>query len=522
MPTNLQETSDDHGSRGVPATTGDPLVTASSAPRPLFPTDMLPQGFVWRLALFLLTLTAIRLLTVYYAGTDLFFDEAQYWDWSRDLAWGYYSKPPLIGWLIRGATEICGNGEACIRAVSPLMHTATSIMVFLLARKLFDERFGFWTAVVFATLPGISLSSTLISTDVPLLFFWAAALLCLVKLLETRAWLWAVWLGLSLGVGLLAKYAMVYFFLGLAVYLVLSPRARWLLVNARGASVLLIAAALLAPNIAWNLENGFATLSHTADNANWSGSLGNPVQALEFFGAQFGVFGPILFGILIWATWRALREGWSDPYRLLLCFSIPIILLITVQAFLSRAHANWAAVAYVPAAVLVTALMVERSARGWYAASFIIHAVVIAAISLGTVFAGQFTLPGGADPFARVLGWRAIAQATEDRAVRGNFAAVMTDRRALSAELTYYLRDTGLPVVSWRDDGPPSDHFEMTRPIAPDTPEPILFVTRRAEIGGIGERFDRVTKLARQTFAAGQSRSRTLHFYRLEGFRLAN
>ena len=142
-------------------------------------------------------------------------------------------------------------------------------MVFLLARKLFDERFGFWSAVVFATLPGVSLSSTLISTDVPLLFFWAAALFCLVKLLETRAWTWSVLLGLALGFGLLAKYAMVYFLLGLVVYMALMPRARWLLVSPRGLLALAIGLALLAPNVLWNWQNGFATFSHTAANANW-------------------------------------------------------------------------------------------------------------------------------------------------------------------------------------------------------------------------------------------------------------
>lgn len=518
MQTHLPDTSATHHEQRLPHGRPRPGLAASD-PRPVFPVDMLPQGFIWRLVVFLVALTVIRLATVAFSGTDLFFDEAQYWAWSRELAWGYYSKPPLIGWMIRAATEICGNGEACIRAVSPIMHTATSVMVFLLTRKLFDARFGFWAAVVFATLPGISLSSTLISTDVPLLFFWATALLCLVKLLETRSWGWSIALGVAVGIGLLAKYAMIYFFLGLAVYMLLSPRARWLLADLRGALVLVMAAGLLAPNILWNLEHGFATFSHTADNANWSGSLGDPVEALEFFGAQFGVFGPLLFGILIWATWRAVREGWGDPYRLLLCFAVPIILLITVQAFLSRAHANWAAVAYVSASVLVAALMVERSARGWYAASFTIHVVALAAVSLGTVFAGQFALPGGKDPFARVLGWQAISRATQTRIERGDFAAIMTDRRSLSAEFIYYLRDSDIPLVSWRGSGPPRDHFEMTRPITMQTPDPILLVTRHGKIGSIGARFTSVEKLGRERFAAGPTQSRTLHFFRLEGLR---
>lgn len=505
----------------LPALGRSPEASVRSEPRPLFPVDMLPRGFVWRLAVFLAILGGIRLAAVYFAQTDLFFDEAQYWAWSRDLAWGYYSKPPVIGWLIRGATEVCGNGEACIRAISPLIHTATSTMVFLLARKLFDERFGFWSAVVFATLPGISLSSTLISTDVPLLFFWTCALFCLVKLLETRGWTWAVLLGLAVGAGLLAKYAMVYFLLGLAVYMALTPRARWLLTSPRGLLAFVIALGLLAPNILWNLHNGFATISHTADNANWQGSLFNPLKALEFFGAQFGVFGPILFGILMVATWRAVRDGWGDPYRFLLCFSVPIILLITLQALLSRAHANWAATAYVSASVLVAALMVERSARRLYATSFLIHFAALVAVSLGAILAGQFALPGGADPYARTLGWQAAAEAVRTRVADDGYRAVMTDRRAFAAELLYYLRDAQVEIVSWRGQMPPRDHFEMTRPITAETPEPILLVTRSRDISKITARFETATPLGTQEIPAGPTRTRSIRFHRLEGFRPA-
>ena len=58
----------------------------------------------WLLAI-LGALLVIRLFVLYFAKTDLFFDEAQYWWWSRDLAFGYFSKPPLIAWLIRLATD---------------------------------------------------------------------------------------------------------------------------------------------------------------------------------------------------------------------------------------------------------------------------------------------------------------------------------------------------------------------------------------------------------------------------------
>ena len=43
-------------------------------------------------------LLAIRLLGLVFAETDLFFDEAQYCSWSRDLAFGYFSKPAAVAY----------------------------------------------------------------------------------------------------------------------------------------------------------------------------------------------------------------------------------------------------------------------------------------------------------------------------------------------------------------------------------------------------------------------------------------
>jgi 4-amino-4-deoxy-L-arabinose transferase-like glycosyltransferase len=169
------------------------------------------------LVVLLLAILAVRIIALAVSHAELFFDEAQYWFWSRELAFGYYSKPPLIGWIIRGATEICGHGEACIRAPSPLFHAATAMLVYAIGHALYDARIGFWAGLTYATLPGVSLSSSLISTDAPLLFFVALGVLALARMRHDGSWLWALALGAAIGFGLLAKYAMSYFLLGLAI-----------------------------------------------------------------------------------------------------------------------------------------------------------------------------------------------------------------------------------------------------------------------------------------------------------------
>ena len=482
-------------------------------------------GWISVLLAVLGALLAVRLVALSVNATDLFFDEAQYWSWSLEPAFGYYSKPPLIAWVIRAAADTCGVSEFCVRLPSPIIHSATALAIHGVGAHLYGRQVGFWSAVVFATLPGVSLSSGIISTDVPLLFFWAVALYAFVRMLDTDRWWPALLLGLAIGLGLNAKYAMVYFVISAALAMLILPERRCLLRDARIYTALLVGLLLVAPNLLWNAENSFATFAHTADNANWTGPLVNPGKALEFFGAQFGVFGPVLFGALLVISVRAWRYGLPPPDRLLLAFALPVIVIVTAQAFLSRAHANWAAVSYVSATVLVTATLVREASWRWLKGSLALHLAILAALGLATAAAGSFRLPGGNDPFARTLGWRALAEETaavlaKARQAGRPFGAVLTDDRAITAELLYYMRDEPTPVYAWHDRGTrPRDHYELSRAYRKGLPEPVLLVGLRRSAGKAGESFAFAETVATREVPAGSGRGRRVMFFRLEGFK---
>src|SRR4051812_4396840 len=87
----------------------------------------------------LVVLTIVRVIGLHTSVVDLFFDEAQYWAWSRDLAFGYFPKPPLLAWIIAASDTVCGSGEACVRITSPLFYFGTSLVVYAIARELYDR-----------------------------------------------------------------------------------------------------------------------------------------------------------------------------------------------------------------------------------------------------------------------------------------------------------------------------------------------------------------------------------------------
>src|SRR5256885_13616097 len=73
---------------------------------------MPPKVGPYRLTAALLIVAAAVLRLLYLAfdcPLDLAPDEAHYWDWSRHLDWSYYSKGPLVAWLIRLSCALFGD-----------------------------------------------------------------------------------------------------------------------------------------------------------------------------------------------------------------------------------------------------------------------------------------------------------------------------------------------------------------------------------------------------------------------------
>jgi 4-amino-4-deoxy-L-arabinose transferase-like glycosyltransferase len=487
-------------------------------------TSLLPSK-IWtkpdiELAVILLgLLTAVRVIGLHFSVVDLFYDESQYWAWAQEPAFGYVSKPPLLAWIIAATDHVCGNSEACIRTPMPVFYFGTCLVVYAIASELYDARIGFFAAISLALAPGISFSSRIVSTDVPLLFFWTLALLAYVKLLTQRKWYWIVLLGVSLGLGLLAKYAMVYFVLGVALAAWLEEDARRLWRRSDPWIALLIALLLLAPNIWWNAEHHFATVGEVGNNIKGDGLKFNPVRALEFVASQFGVLGVILFAVLLAAIVRFASPKMSRADRLMLAFAIPPLALITAVAWITHANANWAATAFISGTIVATATLVQARAWKWLAASIAIGIVAQVLLLAGDPFAARAHLPVVGDVYSRTMGWRSFAEQTGALARSVGARSIVTDIHFETASLLYYWRNQPERIFAWLNEPWPQDSFELNHPFTSDTPQPILYVTACFNKVPLGDYFRDVEPLGRIVAPSGP---RTAHFfeaYKLDGLR---
>ena len=100
-------------------------------------------------------LLALRILLLAVSPLNLYADEAQYWRWGETLDWGYYSKPPMIAWLIHAVTSVLGNSEWAVRLPAPFLHTLGAVFLFHLGRDMYDGRTGMLAALGYALMPAV-------------------------------------------------------------------------------------------------------------------------------------------------------------------------------------------------------------------------------------------------------------------------------------------------------------------------------------------------------------------------------
>lgn len=430
-----------------------------------------PERWVGPALAVVAAVTLLRLLALAFDRTDLFVDEVQYWLWGQRLDFGYYSKPPLIGWVIRLVTDLAGSDAPFwVRMPGALFHAATAMVLAALAARIIGRSGAIWTAALYVTLPFTAVGTVLISTDTIMAPFFALALLFFWRCGEDRRILWAIAAGAAIGAAFLAKYAAIYFLIGagLAMALVPARRIGW----ANLAAMVVAFAVVAAPNVIWNLTHKLATVEHTMDNVGWvrGGAALNWGSMAEFVASQFAVFGPVAMAALLVGY---LRRG-ADA-RALMVLSVPPLIAVTVQALLGKAYANWAVAAYFAGTVL--AVMVLPRAGRWAALG--LNLVVATAIPVLTVLAPAPEV-NGQPLLNRYLGRAELSQRILALA-RAEGIPVYAEDRDILADLFYTGRDAGVTVYAPRAGDRPRNYYEQNFPL-PDGFDGRLLVIRRAPI----------------------------------------
>ncbi len=428
--------------------------------------------------LVLLTVTLFRIWFLYCLKLDLSPDEAYYWDWSRHLSWGYYSKPPMVAWLIWFFSSMLGHSSFAVRLPAALLGSVTIVCLYFLGKWMFNVRIGFWAAMGFLATLGSALASMIMTIDAPLLCFWSLSMAATWKAWRSsledhgRSTSWWLLAGFVTGLGILSKQTMAGFTIGMILFLLLSMEGRRLLTSRFPWIWLITQALVIFPVLVWNYHHGWITFQHTAHHFK-PASAGFPdfQTFFELMGSQLGIVTPIIFVLIIVFSlcllWQLVcgmlqrkslhLQAHEHVRAYLLVFGILPLLAVFILALRQRINANWPAPFYLSSAILVSSWAMGgldcRSAvdrlRKFFVPGIGLGLALVAAFYLLPVALNTFDLAGSRlDPTVRLRGWHELgleAGRLLEQFPSPGKAFVVARRRQTASELAFYM--PGQPEV---------------------------------------------------------------------------
>jgi membrane-associated phospholipid phosphatase len=440
------------------------------------------------LFIFLLVFSLFRIYYIQNGPLDLGPDEAHYWEWSRRLDLSYYSKGPVIAYLIYLSTSIFGDTVFGIRIMAVIFSALSSILLYSLGKNLYDEKVGLSSAILMQIVPLFSAFGVLFTIDSPFIFFWILSLYLFWKATNSQqsrvppthpspsrgegkggGGTYWVLLGLSIGLGLLTKYTMVFFYPCAFLFLLLSKEYRRLLLTTKGPYIaFIISLIVFSPVIIWNANHDWITFKHTAGQAHIAEGIRISLKSFfEFLGSQFGVITPLLLILMVVSVWR-LREKREGAF--LFWFLIPVIVFFLLKSIQAKVQANWALPGYISGIIAFSAFYMrnlipphpplEKEAKEDFQRNHFYHGIkgkkILVAIAVATSlsitavahYPSIINLPVKQDPTARLRGWKELgAEVTKiHKQMSVNRPVfIFSDRYQVSSELAFYVK--GHPVT---------------------------------------------------------------------------
>ena len=439
---------------------------------------------------------------------DLSADEAHYWDWSRHLDWSYYSKGPLVAYLIRGSCELTepialswtGQGMLAVRLPAVVCGGLLLLSLYILTALVFRrESLALAMVAIALTLPPITAMSEIMTIDAPYICCWSWALVFgYLALFRQRRWAWPA-TGLAIALGILAKQTMVLWIPSLVLFLLFTPGWRRLLLRP-GFWVMTLTAALGGlPMIFWNAQHDWVTFKHLATHAGDDGL--HWLGPLSYVGTQFALF--LGYWFVIWCCGMWVARPWKtdketrrqgdketgaktpcllvslspclltderDKLRYLWWMSLPMFLFFLAFSIKNGGgEPNWPATAYLSGLVLSVGWLTQQlqDRRRWYRLTGRMLLLFFCGLGLGMTLLIHYSpmvypllarITGPAtdknpmpirrvDPTCRLRGWSTLSKKVDElrQKLHGREFVIAAEHWSLPGEIAFYCQ--GRPTV---------------------------------------------------------------------------
>ncbi len=320
----------------------------------------------------------LNLLQAYF--TDLIYDEAYYWYYAKELAWGYFDHPPMVAFIIK-LGNLFFNSELGVRFISCILSVGT---VFILWRTIDHPKKNSFIPHFFILV----FSMTLVNAygfftlpDTPLLFLLALFLLVYKNFIRNPNLKWSLALGVCMALLMYSKYhaALIIIFVFFSNIALVRNKYAWISV--------LTSLICYLPHLIWLYEKNFVTIRYHIYE--------RPNRGYEFGDFTLGFFINliVIFGLTFPWIYRALikfkKEDLFD--RALLFITYGFIVFFFLSSFNRRIQTQWLIAICIPLVIIVYRYLLEdKVTRLWILRMGIANVVILLYLRIGLAYAPLF------------------------------------------------------------------------------------------------------------------------------------
>ena len=423
------------------------------------PKDTADDEQRWLQSALVLIVCAFALRLVFFGSMEVIPQEAYYWNYAQHLSPGYLDHPPLVAATIWSGEWLFGHSEAGTR-IGAIFYGLLFIGIFYrYARLQVDTGSALLACALAVCLPYFFMGSGfLITPDAPLTLSWVMALYFFHRALvnnEKNAW---YGVGFAMGLGMLSKYSIALLAPAAAVFILLDPQARRVLLCKEPYLGVVVAIIVFTPVIYWNATHDWASFSFQT-----SGRFDEePKLYLDMMlGNIMAIVTPLPLLALPWLFARRFTtrpdtgEHDDSPFNARTRLFIGCFLLVPMSVFAWNAlkyepRYNWTGPLWITLLPLLAWLIINTDRLRWRPLAgglkvlgkpllfslLCLYALLLHFLAIG--------LPGVDYPrgMARLVGWPEVARSLEKLRdtlpEKDNVAIAGLDKYFIASKLSYY------------------------------------------------------------------------------------
>lgn len=319
---------------------------------------------------FLFIFFIINFLQSYF--TRLFEDEAYYWVWSKNLAFGYFDHPPMVALWVK-ISSFFFDGELGVRFFSIISFTLMLIIIWKIIDIPKKQNYVWLYFLLVVSTALLNVYGFITTPDTPLLLFVALFLYAYKLFLKKESWFHVFLLGFSMAAMLYSKYhgVLVIFFVVLSNLSLLKNRKIWI--------AGFLGFVLFLPHLYWQYVNDFPSFRyHLMERSKKPYDISFSIMHIV---NQIVIVG-ITFPLIYRAFFKQKTKSKFDKSLKYLVYGF--IIFFFISSFSTNPQAQWTGVILIPLIILTfTYFIKNEKARKWL---IIIGSIQFVIILIARVF----------------------------------------------------------------------------------------------------------------------------------------